>query len=194
MQTRQTHPPHSPHRVPSQPELPEHREKGQEKCLARVDALIMVSTAASPSEAKPPSPNQGEAPAEKPSAPPVNILPSQLARTYSCVHPILLLALCFLRFEGLVADPVKELLRDLPWLALLQIFYAMLCLPPAGSTPSADSTSSDDEKKKAPRSPTGPSVSLRPGKPGYRRKQHSGKSDWPGLWAKLMVWTETQFI
>lgn len=191
MQTRQTHPPHC-HRVPSQPELQSTGETVKKKYLARVEALTMISTAASPSAANPPSPNQGQAPAEKPSAPPVNILPSQLARTYSFVHPILLLALCFLRFEALVADPVKELLQDLPWLTLLQISYALLCLPPAGSTPSTDSTPSDDDKKKAPRSPSGPAVSLRPGKPGYRRKQHTGKSDWAGLWAKLMVWREVQ--
>lgn len=153
----------------------------------------MASTA-TPSSAlnTPPSPSQGQAPALKPSAPPVNILPSQLARTYSYVHPVILLALCFLRFEALVADPVQELLRDLPWLAILQVFYVMLCLPPAGTT--TDTNSSDEDKKKAPRSTSGPAVTSRPGKPGHRRKQHSGKSDRAGLWAKLMVWRDVRWL
>lgn len=150
----------------------------------------MASSASSTSAINMSTPSQGQAPAEKPSVPPVNILSSQLARTYSYVHPILLLALCILRFEALVADPVQELLRDLPWLAVLQIFYVMLCLPPAGTT---EISSSIEDKKRTPRSPSGPSVTLRPGKPGYRRK-HMGKSDWAGLWARLMVWQRVRWL
>ncbi|KAJ5934063.1 Glycosylphosphatidylinositol anchor biosynthesis protein 11 [Penicillium verhagenii] len=116
-----------------------------------------------------------QAPVEKPSAPPVNILHSQLAQAYSFVHPILLVALCAARFQALVANPIQELLADIPWLALLQLFYVILCLPPSGSlTPYAENSTSDG---KAPRS--------RPVKPSYRRK-HSGKNAWAGLWAKLM--------
>lgn len=149
-----------------------------------MSAMVSETSPSSPMNS-PGSPSQ--APVEKPSAP-VNILPSQLARTYSYVHPALLLALGAARFEALVADPVRELLKDLPWLTLLQIFYVMLCLPPAGSTPT-DTSSSDgeDKKKTATCSPSGPSVTLRPGKPGYRRKQNSGKHDLAGLWGKLMV-------
>lgn len=91
------------------------------------------------------------------------------------------------RFEALVADPVKELLKDLPWLTLLQFFYVMLCLPPAGTMPT-DTSPSDEDKKKATRSSAAVSVTLKSGKPGYRRKQHSGKSKLTGLLAKLMVW------
>lgn len=132
------------------------------------------------------SPSQ--APAEKPSSPPVNILPSQLAQIYSYAHPPVLLGLCAWRFEGLVADPVRELLADLPWLAALQISYVMLCLPPAGTVSAEAGSATDEEKKKnTPRSPAGPS--LRPGKPGYRRKHSSGKSSWASAWAKLMVWS-----
>ncbi|KAJ5526529.1 Glycosylphosphatidylinositol anchor biosynthesis protein 11 [Penicillium frequentans] len=111
---------------------------------------------------------------EKPSAPPINILPSKLAQAYSYAHPIFLLTLCAARFEALVADPVQELLEDLPWLALLQLFYVLLCLPPAAS-PSADSSSASDAKAARSRS----------GKPGYRRK-NSGKNVWAAVWAKLM--------
>ncbi|KAJ6119183.1 Glycosylphosphatidylinositol anchor biosynthesis protein 11 [Penicillium sp. IBT 18751x] len=145
----------------------------------------MASATLSPAMNQPGSP--GQAPAEKPGAPPVPILPLKLSQGYSYVHPVLLLTLCALRFEKLVADPAQELLKDLPWLALLQIFYVMLCLPPAGSTQSAETISDGDEKKKAaPRSPGSPSVTLRPGKPGYRRKHQSGKLDLGGALAKLM--------
>jgi phosphatidylinositol glycan class F len=145
-----------------------------------------MASANSPSAMNPPS-SSSQAPAEKPSAPPVNILPSQLAQGYSYVHPVLLLALCAFRFDALVADPVQELLRDLPWLALLQMFYVMLCLPPARSQASEAGSDSEEKKKTAPRSPPSPAVTLRPGKPGYRRKQQTGKHDWAGVWAKLMV-------
>lgn len=152
----------------------------------RFNALAMASATSASAMISPGSPSQ--APAEKPGAPPINILPSKLSQGYSCVHPVLLLTLCAVRFEKLVANPVQELLRDLPWLALLQISYVMLCLPPAGSTQAAETVSDGDEKKKAaPRSPGSPSVTLRPGKPGYRRKHQSGKLDWAGALAKLMV-------
>lgn len=130
---------------------------------------------------------QSQAPAEKPSAPSVNILPSQLAQIYSFVHPILLLALGATRFDAVVINPKTELLNCLPWLALLQLFYVVLCIPPAGSTESSSLSDTEEKKKAAPRSPTGPAVTLRPGKPGYRRKQTAGKNDWAGLWARLMV-------
>lgn len=122
-----------------------------------------------------------QTPVEKPSVPPVNIRPSSLAQTYSYVHPILLLALGATRFNGLVENPVQELLSDIPWLAALQLSYVLLCLPPAGSISHSEGPSHD---AKAPRTP-------RPGKPGYRRK-HSGKNVWAGVWAKLMVCSPLQ--
>ena len=131
----------------------------------------------------------GQAPVKKPSAPPVRILSSQLSRTYSYVHPALLLGLCAARFDALVADPVQELFTDLPWLSLLQIFYVVLCLPPAGSTSAYESSPTNDAKATS-RSSSGPATALRPGKPGHRRRQHGGKNLWSGVWAKLMVSTD----
>ncbi|KAJ5115485.1 hypothetical protein NUU61_001244 [Penicillium alfredii] len=149
----------------------------------------MASETASPT-VNSPSSTPTQAPVEKPSTPPVNILPSPTARIYSLVHPALLLTLCTLRFEALVADPIRELLADLPWLAFLQITYVLICLPPAGTTPTEASfpapTDGEDKKKTPPRSPSGPGVTLRPGKPGLRRKQLAGKHDFAGVWAKLM--------
>lgn len=148
-----------------------------------------MASPVSPPVNGPPSPTQN-AP-EKPPAPPVNILPSQLARTYSYVHPALLLSLCALRFDKLVDNPARELLADLPWLAALQISYVVLCIPPAGSTAPTEANSSlaegDDKKKAGPHSPSSPAVTLRPGKPGLRRKPSSSKHVWAAVWARLMV-------
>ncbi|KAJ5911935.1 Glycosylphosphatidylinositol anchor biosynthesis protein 11 [Penicillium subrubescens] len=141
--------------------------------MASVTSPSSVNTQGSPTQA----------PAEKPSPPPIDILPSQLAQAYSYVHPAVLLGLYAYRFEALVADPVRELLADLPWLAALQISFVMLCLPPAGSTSTEAGAGAEEEKKKAPKSPSGP---LRHGKPGYRRKHSSGKSSWACFFAKLM--------
>jgi phosphatidylinositol glycan class F len=133
---------------------------------------------------------------EKPRTPPVNILPSPTAQIYSFVHPALLLTLCAFRFDALTANPARELLNSLPWLLLLQLSYVMICLPPVGTVPSPSSSKvtdmrspvpGDGERKSAPRSPSSRSVALRPGKPGYRRKQQTGKNVWAGIWAKLMV-------
>jgi phosphatidylinositol glycan class F len=125
-----------------------------------------------------------QAPVEKPSAPPVNILPSPIARIYSIAHPALLLGLGATRFEALVADPTKELLSTLPWLTLVQIFYVIVCLPPAGSTPSPEtSTSAPADGKSSPRS-SGPVGAARHGKHG-KRKQHA--NSWACIWSRSLV-------
>ena len=113
----------------------------------------------------------------------------------------MLLAVLVVRFRALVADPVAELLNDLPFLALLQVGYVMVCLPPAGSVvaapPSSSSSSagasagaseasSDGDEKKRPSSGAGTGTVVRPGRVGYRRKHHA-KSDSAGLAAKLVV-------
>ncbi|KAJ5179106.1 hypothetical protein N7492_002316 [Penicillium capsulatum] len=147
-----------------------------------------MTTFSTPSANPPASPTQPAA--EKPSVPAVSILSSQLARTYSYVHPALLLSLCALRFDNLVENPVRELLSDLPWLTALQLSYVVICIPPAGTTVYTEATSSvtegDDKKKAASRSPSSPAVTLRPGKPGLRRKPSAGKHGWAAVWAKLM--------
>lgn len=38
------------------------------------------------------------------------------------------------RFKSLVVDPVAELTGGLPYLALLQVIFAVVCLPAAGSS------------------------------------------------------------
>jgi phosphatidylinositol glycan class F len=65
---------------------------------------------------------------------PIEILPTDLARIYRHVHPALLLSAYYLRFPALVADPVSTLLNSLVPLAIVQISYAVICLPPTGSS------------------------------------------------------------
>ena len=76
---------------------------------------------------------------------PVELLPTDLARIFTNVHPVLLLSAYYLRFPALVANPITTLLQSLPILAVLQIAYATCCLPPTGS-----GTSSKHVKKAKP--------------------------------------------
>jgi phosphatidylinositol glycan class F len=66
---------------------------------------------------------------------PIELLPNDLARIVSQVHPALLLSAYYLRFPAFVADPVPTLLNSLLPLAVVQIGYAVLCLPATGSKP-----------------------------------------------------------
>jgi len=65
---------------------------------------------------------------------PLELLPTDLARIVSQAHPALLLSAYCLRFPALVADPVPTLLKSLFPLALVQIAYAVICLPAVGSS------------------------------------------------------------
>ncbi|KAJ1326565.1 GPI ethanolamine phosphate transferase 2/3 subunit F [Microdochium nivale] len=66
---------------------------------------------------------------------PIRVLPNPQAAAASQAHPALLLALLALRFRALVADPVPALSSALPAVAAVQVGYAVLCLPAAGSSP-----------------------------------------------------------
>ena len=79
------------------------------------------------------SPRPPNSPPAKTSLP-IDLLPTDLARIYTHIHPILLLSTYYLRFPSLVADPVSSLLTSLLPLAIIQISYAAICLPAAGST------------------------------------------------------------
>ncbi|GLA96427.1 glycosylphosphatidylinositol (GPI) anchor assembly protein [Aspergillus tubingensis] len=125
----------------------------------------------------------------KPAAPPVNILPTQLATTYSYIHPAALLSAFAARFPALVNDPVSEMAQQLPFLALAHVAYVMICLPAAGSSDSA--TTAAAATPTSPSTPTIPSASstgtttgsttngnviLRPGRVGRRRTKDSSSS------------------
>ncbi|OOF92841.1 hypothetical protein ASPCADRAFT_19324, partial [Aspergillus carbonarius ITEM 5010] len=108
------------------------------------------------------------------SAPPVPILPTQLARIYSFLHPAALLSVFAVRFPALVADPVSEMAQQIPLLALAQVTYATICLPPAGSDVSAVPSAPTSPSMASGSATTGAgthsgNVILRPGKVGRRR-------------------------
>ncbi len=64
---------------------------------------------------------------------PIELLPTDLARIFSHVHPAILLSAYYLRFPALVSDPTYTLLNSLLPLAAVQILYAVVCLPSVGS-------------------------------------------------------------
>ncbi|KAG9201285.1 Glycosylphosphatidylinositol (GPI) anchor assembly protein [Epicoccum nigrum] len=72
-----------------------------------------------------------------PPASPIEPLPTDLARSYTHVHPLLLLSLFAWRFDALVADPAPVLLSSLLPVAALQVAYVALCLPPTSGSSSA---------------------------------------------------------
>lgn len=61
------------------------------------------------------------------------VLDNDVARYYTHLHPVLVLSLYYLRFSHIVADPVGALGTLLIPLSVLQVSYAVLCLPPTGS-------------------------------------------------------------
>lgn len=56
-----------------------------------------------------------------------------MARIVTHIQPAILLSAYYFRFNALVADPVHTLLHSLLPVALLQVAYAVVCLPAAGS-------------------------------------------------------------
>ncbi|KAA6408700.1 MAG: GPI-anchor biosynthesis (Pig-F) [Lasallia pustulata] len=91
---------------------------------------------------------------QTPTTPPISLLPTPLAQTYTHIHPILLLLLSYLLFPRLVASPISTLATTLPLLALLQSAYAIICLPVA-------SKSAATQKPPATQKPSKPVGSVR---------------------------------
>jgi len=98
---------------------------------------------------------------------PIEILPTDTARLYTYIHPFLVLGVYYLRFSALVADPVSTLLTSLIPLSVLQISYAVTCLPAA---------------KRAAKQ----STPVKSAKQGQRKKPGASKAE-NGLSNKLVV-------
>lgn len=81
---------------------------------------------------------------------PIDILPTETARLYTHIHPFLVLGVYYLRFNALVADPVSTLLTSLLPLSILQISYAVTCLPAAkgGAKPPLPAKSAKQGQRK----------------------------------------------
>ncbi|KAJ5445820.1 GPI biosynthesis protein Pig-F [Penicillium cf. griseofulvum] len=114
---------------------------------------------------------------EKPSAPPVNILPlADSPDLFDCA-PSTPFGIGRYSFQSI------ELISTLPWLTLLQLFYVIVCLPPAGSTPSTETSASTSvDSKSSPRS-SGVGSAVRHGKHG-KRKQHA--NSWACIWSRSL--------
>lgn len=92
-------------------------------------------------------------PAPKAPATPIEPLNTDAARIYTHIHPILVLSLYAFKFNDLVADPVPALLSTLLPLAVLQIAYVAVCLPPTSGTSTPAQIKKQklgDKKKPAP--------------------------------------------
>jgi phosphatidylinositol glycan class F len=86
----------------------------------------------------------------KPSiAPPIEPLKNDVARLYTHVHPVVVLSMYAYKFKDIVADPVPALLGLLAPLAVLQIAYVAVCLPPTGETPKVKKSKPGEKKKQA---------------------------------------------
>jgi phosphatidylinositol glycan class F len=84
----------------------------------------------------------------KPStAAPVEPLKNDAARLYTHIHPVVILSLYAYKFRDIVADPVPALLSILAPLAVLQIAYVAVCLPPTGETPKVKKSKPGEKKK-----------------------------------------------
>ncbi|UPX15018.1 Glycosylphosphatidylinositol (GPI) anchor assembly protein [Ascochyta rabiei] len=92
--------------------------------------------------------------APAPTAPtmPVEPLNTNAARVYTHIHPILVLSIYAYKFNDLVADPVPALLSTLLPLAVLQIAFVAVCLPPTSGTSTTQIRKQKlgDKKKVAP--------------------------------------------
>lgn len=81
---------------------------------------------------------------------PVPVFNTPLAKGISFGRVAVLLSLLALRFDALVKDPASTLQTSIPVVALLQVAYAVVCLPVAGSSISkVGKKARPGEKKKA---------------------------------------------
>lgn len=83
-------------------------------------------------------------------AAPIEPLHNDTARLYTHVHPILVLSLFAYSFRSFVADPVPALLSTLPLLAVLQIVFVVVSLPPTGGTPTIKKQKPGEKKSRVP--------------------------------------------
>ncbi|KAH7067434.1 glycosylphosphatidylinositol anchor biosynthesis protein 11 [Paraphoma chrysanthemicola] len=83
-------------------------------------------------------------------AAPISPLPNDIARTYTHIHPLIILSLYAYKFPSIVADPVPALTSILAPLAVLQIAFVALCLPPTGETPKVRKVKPGEKKRHVP--------------------------------------------
>ncbi|KAI0134550.1 GPI biosynthesis protein family Pig-F [Xylariales sp. AK1849] len=107
----------------------------------------------------------GKAGASKPTdeegfAKPIPILPTSQAQAARHVHPVLLLSFFLIRFNALVRDPVSTMWSSLPAILAIQVAYAVLSLPAAGSSAKPAKKLRPGEKKKSSAESAGPNIAV----------------------------------
>ena len=108
-----------------------------------------------------PTTTMNTTPKVRPPAVPIEPLNTEIAKLYTHIHPILVLSLYAFQFKAIVADPVPALTQTLVPLAVLQIVFVGLCLPPTGSSAVVVEKKKPGEKKKVPESQVGKTVIVR---------------------------------
>lgn len=83
---------------------------------------------------------------------------SPLAQTVRHAHPAVLVASFYAGFGALVRDPVATMAVSLPAVMVLQVAYAVLCLPAAGSPAKGIKKLRPGEKRKPGADAAGPSL------------------------------------
>lgn len=107
------------------------------------------------------SPNAKQASAQgdaQPALQPIPTNPSPLSQAARHVHVVLLLALFYLSFNGLVLDPVSSMTKTLPAVIAIQAAYALVCVPVAGSQSTKASKKLRPGEKKTVAEGTGSNV------------------------------------
>lgn len=81
---------------------------------------------------------------------PISVLPTDIARLYTHLHPIAILAVYYFCFPYLVDNPISVLSKALAPLAHLQITYCVVCLPQSSgsSTPTPAISKSPATRKR----------------------------------------------
>lgn len=97
-----------------------------------LELLTPVMATSAPSSITTTDPTPANPPSRRitPTSQPIPLLSTPLARTYTHIHPLLLLTLSYLRFPSLVASPVPTLLSSLLLHAAAQLLWVVTCLPP----------------------------------------------------------------
>ncbi|KAF2026851.1 glycosylphosphatidylinositol anchor biosynthesis protein 11 [Setomelanomma holmii] len=85
-----------------------------------------------------------------PTATPIEPLKTDIARIYTYLHTLVILALYAYTFPSIVADPVPALLGILAPLAALQVAFVAVCLPPTGETPKVKKSKPGEKKRHVP--------------------------------------------
>ncbi|KAI2638869.1 GPI biosynthesis protein Pig-F [Hypomontagnella submonticulosa] len=101
-------------------------------------------------------PKDGETPTQA-----VRIMESSQAQVVRHLHPVLLASLFLARFSTLVADPVSTMSSAIPVVVVVQVTYAITCLPAAGSQIAKPAKKLRPGEKKKPGSEgTGPNIAV----------------------------------